>query len=325
MYTDSRRSSSTQLNIWPGFVDALSALLLVIIFVLLIFVVAQFYLSEVLTGKNKSLDSFKNTIEILNQRLKLLEHSKQELQYTLSKSLNSEKNLREKLGLLERNYLGINAQLDKEKEQNLDAEKEIALLNDQLKVFNEQLAKLNEALKLSEEKAENQKLQIDKMKLDAALVKKVQEMAKYRSEFFESLEKALGDRDDIRVEGDRFVFQSEVLFDTGSARLENEGIITIDKLAKSLKEIINTIPKNINWVLRIDGHTDKRPIHSRFKSNWELSFARAMAVVRRLIDQGIPANRLAATGFGANYPIDEAENEKAYRKNRRIEIKLNQR
>ena len=325
MRSRSHGSSQNDMLIWPGFVDALSALLLVIMFVLLIFVVAQFYLNEILSGKDKSIDTFRNQIDQLSVQLNFLEDTKKILQTDLDKQRELDKKLNEKLEFLRRDYLASQEEIKREKDVSLSAKRELAMLNDQLSVFNDQIQKLNAALKASDETVQAQQVKIEKLSIDAALVKKVEEMAKYRSDFFESLEKALGDRDDIRVEGDRFMFQSEVLFDTGASTLENDGILTIDKLGESLKEIIEKIPVEVNWVLRVGGHTDKRPMRGKYQSNWELSFARAMAVVRRLVKKGIPANRLAATGFGANYPIDEAENDEAYKKNRRIEIKLDQR
>lgn len=313
-----RRSDASDMNMWPGFVDALSALLLVIMFVLLIYVVAQFYLNDVLLGKDRSINAFQNKIHQLMTQLNLLETSNKKLESDLTGSLLTREQLAQEIKSLEKKS-------KESQDKILSADEQIALLNKQLEVFNEQVQKLNSALKVSEETVQTQKIQIDKLKIDDALVRKIQEMSKYRSDFFESLEKALGERDDVRIVGDRFVFQSEVLFDTASATLGEQGMETIDKLAKTLKEIIPKIPSEVNWVLRIDGHTDKRPIRSGFHSNWELSFARAMNVVRRLTSQGIPVDRLAAAGFGSNYPIDSKNTPEAYKKNRRIEIKLDQR
>ncbi len=204
----------------------------------------------------------------------------------------------------------------------------INLLNAQIAALRQQLASLQEILGFSEKRAKDQQVQIADLgrRLNLALAEKVQELKRYRSEFFGRLHELLGDRADIRVVGDRFVFQSELLFASGSAALEKGGARQLAQLAQTLKEISAKIPKDINWVLRVDGHTDRRPIsNAEFPSNWELSTARAISVVRYLASQGIPPSRLAATGFGEFQPIDLAITPEAYRKNRRIELKLTQR
>ncbi|MDE0176350.1 MAG: peptidoglycan -binding protein [Defluviicoccus sp.] len=182
-----------------------------------------------------------------------------------------------------------------------------------------------EALQVSEKKAKEQNVQIVNLskRLNAALASKVQELANFRSEFFGRLRKALGNRSDVRIVGDRFVFQSEVLFPSGGATLQPGGRVQIDKLASTITEIAGKIPSDINWVLRVDGHTDRIPIFTpAFPSNWELSTARAIAVVKYLIERGVPATRLAATGFGEFQPIDRGSTIAAFKRNRRIEFKL---
>jgi len=155
----------------------------------------------------------------------------------------------------------------------------------------------------------------------------VQELNRYRSDFFGRLREILGDRSDIRVVGDRFVFQSEVFFGTGSDELNLEDVSEIDTLASAILELNEEIPQDIPWVLRVDGHTDKRPISNsgRFRSNWDLSAARAISVVRYLVDRGVPANRLLAAGFGEFQPIEEGDGEEIFARNRRIELKLTER
>ncbi|MCW5770656.1 MAG: peptidoglycan -binding protein [Rhodospirillaceae bacterium] len=205
---------------------------------------------------------------------------------------------------------------------------EIALLNRQMAELRKQLAAIETALRVSESKGEAQKTEIADLgrRLNAALATQVQELQRYRSEFFGRLRQVLGSRADIRVVGDRFVFQSEVLFPVGSDEINPAGRDQLAKLARSLKEIAAKIPKDLNWVLRVDGHTDKRPIRSdRFPSNWELSSARAIAVVRFLISEGVPAHRLVAAGFGEYQPLEEGSSEDAYNRNRRIELKLTER
>ena len=192
----------------------------------------------------------------------------------------------------------------------------------------EQIARLNEALDAAETLAEERGVQIANLgqRLNAALASKVQELSRYRSEFFGRLRQLLGERQGVRVVGDRFVFQSEVLFATGSSELGDEGKAQLGQLAETLLQIAAEIPTDIDWVLRIDGHTDRIPINNwRFPSNWELSTARAVSVVKYLTAQGVPARRLAAAGFGEFHPLDDREDEIAYRRNRRIELKLTQR
>ena len=163
-------------------------------------------------------------------------------------------------------------------------------------------------------------------RLNIALAQRVQELSRYRSDCFGRLREILGNRPDVRIVGDRFVFQSEVLFAPGSADLSDNAKKQLLPVAQALKDISSKIPSDINWVLRVDGHTDKRPITTaQFPSNWELSTARAISVVRFFMDQGIPANRLVAAGFGEYQPIDTGDSEAAYRRNRRIELKLTER
>jgi chemotaxis protein MotB len=192
----------------------------------------------------------------------------------------------------------------------------------------EQIGLLNVTLETSEAKDKTQNTRIINLgkRLNAALASKVQELARYRSEFFGRLRKVLGSRRDIQIVGDRFVFQSEVLFSSGSAELEVLGKAQLTHLANILQEISKNIPSKINWILRVDGHTDRVPIHNfKFASNWELSTSRAISVVKFLQEQSIPANRLAAAGFGEYQPLDARDDEIAYRRNRRIELKFDQR
>jgi chemotaxis protein MotB len=174
----------------------------------------------------------------------------------------------------------------------------------------------------AEEQKETRIADLDRQ-LKEALAQQVEELSQYRSEFFGRLRQLLGDRQDIRVVGDRFVFQSELLFASGSATLDPEGTAALRELAQSLREVAGSIPSDLDWVLRVDGHTDRLPIRvGPFVSNWELSAARAISVVEFLIREGIPPDRLAAAGFGEFRPLDTRDDEIAYRRNRRIEFKL---
>jgi len=220
------------------------------------------------------------------------------------------------------------SQLGREKAMTADAQKQVDLLNQQILALREQLARIEAALETSETKAKEQETQIVDLgrRLNLALASKVEELARYRSEFFGRLREALGERPDVRIVGDRFVFQSEVLFDAGSAELGEAGRQQIGRLAATLKDLSGRIPNDLNWVLRVDGHTDRIPIrNAQFPSNWELSTARAIAVVKFMMEQGIPAERLAATGFAEFQPLDPREDDQARRRNRRIELKLTER
>ncbi len=209
-----------------------------------------------------------------------------------------------------------------------EAQTEVVLLNQQIAALRQQLSDISATLEITEAINAAQETQILDLgkRLNVALATKVQQLAKYRSEFFGKLREVLGNRQDIRIVGDRFVFQSEVLFSSGSATLEAGGQEQLGQLAKTLKELSANIPDDIDWILRVDGHTDVQPISTaEFPSNWELSTARAISVVKFLITQGIPASRLAATGFGQFQPLDSSRDEIAFRRNRRIELKLTQR
>jgi chemotaxis protein MotB len=218
--------------------------------------------------------------------------------------------------------------LAQERNISEEARAQIALMNQQMAQLRQELARLNLALDASEKLSQEQQVQIQALgqRLNQALASKVEELSRYRSEFFGRLRAVLGNRSGIRIEGDRFVFQSELLFPSGSDTLSPEGERQLADLAKSLKEISAQLPTDINWVLRIDGHTDRRPIATaRFPTNWELSAARAISVLKFLNAQGMPSERLAATGFGEFQPIDRGDSEAALARNRRIEIRFDQR
>jgi chemotaxis protein MotB len=214
-----------------------------------------------------------------------------------------------------------------QKELGDEAQAQVQLLNREVLALRLQLASLATALDAAEAASKEQDVHVADLgrRLNLALASKVKELARYRSEFLGRLRTVLDQRADVRVVGDRFVFQSEVLFATGEAELEAPGRAQLLRLGESLKEIGATIPGDIDWVLRVDGHTDERPIQTpRFPSNWELSTARAISVVRFLIDQGVPAERVMAAGFAHFRPLDPGGNEAALRRNRRIEFRLTQ-
>ncbi len=434
------RGGRRPVNIWPGFVDALATLLLVVVFVLMVFMISQYFLSTALTGRDEALTRLERDINGLAELLALERSANAELRIDasqLSSELQSSLSVREtlanqlaaltesrdaiqarlaaaeasgakvskeledayktiqadrekievelaQLAILERlrddlaqrlriakdegakvsteledafkvieaDKEKIQAQLqdlailqslrddlmaklartasdaEAQKELGDEAQAQVQLLNRQILALRQQLASLATALEVAETANKDQDVQIADLgrRLNVALATKVQELARYRSEFFGRLREVLGARKDVRIVGDRFVFQSEVLFETGSAALGEAGQRQLGQLARTLTEIAVRIPQNLPWVLRVDGHTDRIPINTpEFPSNWELSTARAISVVRFLIDQGIAADHLAATGFGEHQPLDPGLSEAALRRNRRIELKLTQR
>ncbi len=448
------RRAERSTNIWPGFVDALATLLMVIMFLLLIFVLAQFFLSEALSGRDQALDKLKIQANELAELLSLERKTNADMRDNLSQisdelqaSVAQRDELRTSVSLLRKNAIEAEeeiakleadaqasfstilslrseatdtalqmselsqklaeaqaeiailqkrsadsaekiATMEKEAEiskvslaeaeaatreqiqkianlerevilldalkkemetkisemagklqesgQSLIAEKElsnsaraeVALLNQQISAMRTQLAELKKALDISEAEAEKQNVQIANLgkRLNAALASKVQELSRYRSEFFGRLREVLGKHQGVRIVGDRFVFQSEVLFAKSEAEIGLAGQEQLDQLATTLLEIALEIPGEIDWILRVDGHTDNDPINTaRYPSNWELSTARAISVVKHLIKAGLPTDRLVAAGFGEFHPIDDHNDEISKLRNRRIELKLTQR
>ncbi len=433
-----------QFDAWPGYVDVLSTLLMVVIFVLMVFVIAQFFLSEALTGRDEALERLNRQVAELGDLLSLERSANADLRLNvaeLSAELQSSTADRDDLGrrlavvtqerdqlasslaeaqstgagadqkledaykVIEADRARVQALLDdiavleslrddlirklrdaetqsaealsaqeekaaaleaaqqeqaaalaaaqqqlaalteaerrarednertvvalgQQEEISKEAQLRVELLNRQLLALRQQLARLSVALDVSEAKAKEQDVQIVDLgkRLNAALASKVEELARYRSEFFGRLREVLGERPDIQIVGDRFVFQSEVLFETGSAEIGEPGKVQLAQFAETLLEIAAKIPPGVDWILRVDGHTDKRPISTYlFKSNWELSTARAISVVKFLESEGVPAKRLVAAGFGEYQPLADGDTEDAYRRNRRIELKLDQR
>lgn len=402
------RRSRYAVNVWPAFVDALASVLLVFIFVVLIFVLTQFFLNERLIGRERALDelslqvnelantlslereksaelgeritelssrlkatlaerdSLTSRLAVTTQRAEVAEAKTSQLEAKLedtSTIITADKekielqlreiaslqeniaNLRQRRAELETRVAEL-AETVKQRDEEIvvardrskvleadltevkeESRAHVVLLNQQIAALREQLARLSAALALEESKVEEQKVKVAELgqRLNVALARKVQELNRYRSEFFGRLREALGDHPDIRIVGDRFIFPSELLFPTASATLMPAGRRQLARLAETLKTVTSKIPSDIDWILRVDGHTDRRPIQTaRFPSNWELSTARAVSVVNYLIAQGISPMRLAATGFGEFRPLDDRISEDAYKRNRRIEIKLTQ-
>lgn len=337
------RRSYRHIDYWPGFVDALSTLLLAIMFLLSVFVLAQFLLSREISGKDVVLNRLNAQINELTQLLALEKSNNQDVQDSLANlqaSLSAAEAEKSRLQqLLDAGSGAGNAanqranqlegELDSERQVSQRALSQVELLNQQISALRKQIAALEDALNASEarDRESNTKIADLGRRLNVALAQRVQELNRYRSDFFGRLREILSDRENIRIVGDRFVFQSEVLFPVGSEEINDAGKIEMKKLADAIIELQKEIPPEINWVLRVDGHTDNRPLSGagRFKDNWELSSARATSVVKFLIANGVPANRLVAAGFGEYQPLDGTDTDEARSKNRRIELKLTER
>jgi chemotaxis protein MotB len=335
------RRGESGMNYWPGFVDALSTLILSIIFLLSVFVVVQFYLQQEVQGKDTALQHLNGQIALLSKLLSMERASKADLENQLGglqASLTAAQNDRDRYkGLFEGAAAAevaaqgklseLSGQLESEKENSSKALGQVDLLNQQIAALREQLAALGAALDVSDKKNKESEERLSELgqRLNVALAQHVQELSTYRSDFFGKLREVLGNRPDIRIVGDRFVLQSEIFFDTGRADLKPEGRAELDKVSAAIVELETQIPAEIAWILRVDGHTDVRPIIGQFKSNWDLSAQRAISVVQYLVGKGVKPARLVAAGFGEFQPIDSGTTEDAYRRNRRIEFKLTER
>ena len=365
------------LDFWPGFVDALASLLMVMVFVILIFVIGQFVLADAVSGRDRAISQLNAELAALAQTLSLTQDARERADIKvgeLSASLATSEREREALGneilaardelhaaqdeaktqreeaarlgadiaALQRLKAELEAEaarlasaldtsergLKEQQEMSAAAIAQVELLNRQLAAVREQLEQLNAALDAAKLAAKDKDLKIEELgrELNLALAARVKELARYRSEFFGRLQAVLGERKDVQIVGDRFVFSSEVLFPTASDEVSADGMIQLTRLAETLKTLAAEIPDDLPWVLQVDGHTDRRPIsNARFPSNWELSTARALAIVKFLRGQGIPPQRLAATGYGEFHALDARNTEEAYARNRRIELKLTSR
>lgn len=420
------KRTNREFNVWPGYVDALSALLMVVIFLVLIFSVVQFLLSQVLSGQESELALLQSKVNQLTSQLGLEEQQNREMAANISEmslaigaltdtkvTLSGKVEVMETRALQDRSQieqqllligslqedidalrqlrldlenrvsgLAVNLQtsktetgalrdrskalearladskertvlaqktitdkkiriqaltalieeqedaLKKERRLSADARSQIAQLNRSIAVLQERLETVSRALDLANSDNDSKKTEITDLgkRLNLALARRVNHLEAYRSDFFGRLREVIGDNPFIRIEGDRFVFQAELLFASGSAVLGDAGIRHLSQLANTLQDVVIQIPTNIDWILRIDGHTDRMPVTSgRFSSNWELSAARALSVVQFLAGQGIPETHMAAAGFSKFHPLDPSDSPAAYRKNRRIEIKLTSR
>jgi chemotaxis protein MotB len=336
-----RARNDTGLNYWPGFVDALSTLVLSIIFLLSVFVIVQFYLAQEMTGKDTALQRLNAQIAQLSNLLSLEKTGKLDLEQQIAQlraGLASTEGERDRLKGLAEGASGaaaaqgqvtqLSTELDSQRQLSARALAQVEALNQQLIALRRQLAALEDALDVSEKRDKESQTRLAELgqRLNVALAQRVQELSRYRSDFFGRLRTILGNRPDVRIVGDRFVFQSEVFYDAGQAVLKPEGMAELDTIAGALLDLERRIPSDIAWVMRVDGHTDVRPIiTAQFRSNWDLSAARAISVVQYLISKGVSPQHLVAAGFGEFQPLDNAGTEAAYSRNRRIELKLTER
>jgi chemotaxis protein MotB len=336
-YGRTRRATSFG-EFWPGYVDVLSTLLLVVTFLMSVFMVAQYYVSQEASGKDTALRRLTRQVAELTNLLSLekgkgksLEDELTSLQASIASLRTDNQRMSGLAGLSgekDARIAGLGKELDEQRTLSNEAQAKVDLLNQQLLALRRQIAALNEALQAAESKDKESQTRISDLgaRLNVVLARQVQELQRYRSDFFGRLRELLKDRKDIRVVGDRFVFQSEVLFPSGQATMTPEGLAAIDQLATAIIELEKAIPREIDWALQVDGHTDIRPISSsQFPSNWELSSARAISVVKYLISRGVAPTRLVAAGFGEFQPLEEGSSEEVLRRNRRIELKLTNR
>ncbi len=336
------RRSADYGEFWPGYVDVLSTLLLTVTFLLSIFMLSQFFVSQESSGKDSALRRLTRQMSELTSLLSLEKGKGKDLEDELSSVLATVAALRSenarvsgiaglgdaKASEAGSRIAGLSKDLAEEKAISKDALAKVDLINQQLLALRRQLAALNEALQSAEAKDKDSQARISDLgaRLNVVLARQVQELQRYRSDFFGRLRALLKDRRDIRVVGDRFVFQSEVLFPSGQALMTAEGLAAIDALAAAIVELERQIPPEIDWALQVDGHTDVRPIASReFPSNWELSNSRALSVVKYLISRGVSPKRLVAAGYGEFAPLEDGSTEETLRRNRRIELKLTNR
>ena len=350
-----KRKRINSLNIWPGFVDAISTLLLVFIFLLAIFLISQTFLTQAITGKDNALKSLKTRLMILDKDLKINQQEKTKLSELIT-------NLNQQLRNLEIDKSNIEADFEKEKGkanrlqintvelenklellyqelgveklniQTLESERndikvENKKLNENIKILNNKLSSLDNSLTLKNDKLKTKEIEVEELskKLDLALAEKIGELAEYRSEFFGRLKEVIGNQKEINIVGDRFVLQSEVFFKSGAANLGEEGQKKIIEITNILKSISNKIPDSIDWIIQVEGHTDNIPISTKdFPSNWELSVARAIEVAKIMMQYGIQSNRINVAGYGEFKPLFLNNSKSNREKNRRIELKLTQ-
>ena len=343
------------INIWPGFVDAISTLLLVFVFLLVVLMISENFLTQSLTGKNTALNNLREKLQSLelnikdsseknknlsnllfelNKELDKLKLDKQDVELSLKEENIKNKNLTLNITDLENKIIKLVDQLGleklnttKQKTINSDLNLTIKDLNKNIILLNNELQAVQRSLEQTDKDNKEKDLEISNLgsKLNEALKEKVGELEGYRSEFFGKLKKIIGEEKEINIVGDRFVLQSEVFFQSGSAKIGNDGIQKVEDITEILISITNKIPKNINWLIQVEGHTDNIPISTeQYPSNWELSTARAIAVAKIMMKNGVPSDKINVAGYGEHKPLLENNNSTNREKNRRIELKLTQ-
>lgn len=338
----SRRRSRSTTNVWPGYVDALSALLMLVIFMLLVYVVSQLYLSQTLSDRDTQLARLNAQLNELSELLGLEENRSEALENQLTSLQERNNSLVGQLESTREQLMRQTAMADAQSErlasmeESIDEKDDVSAsqqamilrLSNQIASLREQLRQIASALELQEQMTADKEQELEQVsrRLNTLLAERVNQLEQYQSEFFARLRDILAGNENVRIVGDRFLLPSELLFASASAELGEEGRQELDKLAKLLLDVSAKIPEDVDWILRIDGHTDILPINTpRFPSNWELSTARAVAVVRYLAAQGVPERRMAAAGFGEFFPVAEGTSPEALQRNRRIELKLTDR
>ena len=314
-----RRRNQEEVDIWPGFVDALSTVLLVFIFVLVGFIASQVYLSGIIFDKNSSLSDVQGKLSNVCRLLNLEKTKNSEL-------TDKNADLAKQISELNETVANLQSMFDKEEALKNKEHNAKSSLEEKIEELTKNLKDVMAALAAEQKTSEEQKTALEYIKKENIKLNELTKLSSYRSEFFDKLRHIVKDKNGIKIAGDRFIFQSELFFDSASDELSAEGERQVTELADVIKEIGDKIPKNIKWILRVDGHTDARPIKSnKFSSNWELSASRAISVVKFLIKRGVSPKNLVAAGFGENQPIADGKNADDLAKNRRIEFKLDER
>lgn len=337
-----RRESLSEFNIWPAFTDALGGLVMVLVFLITVFVIAEVLLGREMMGKETAIGQLQRIVEHLEglasdaeKEAARLRGQVQGLETTVSERDRLTSQLRDELTAVQAARAALDADKRKAELTATTVQEQAALLSARTERLAAELERLNRALAANQQELAQRDAVIVEQKgrieaLDTALKKRllerVEELEKYASDFFGRLRQVFANNPDIKVVGDRFVFQSEVLFGSGEAALSPNGQGDLDKFAMVYQQLATQLPPDLPVIIEVQGHTDRAPIRSaRFPSNWELSTARAQEVVNYLIRQGVPPQRLAPVGMGEYHPIDSAENPDAYRRNRRIELKITSR
>ena len=315
------RHRRRQFDIWPGFVDALTSLIMVMIFLLLLFAIGQFVLSDALAGKSRTLATLNLRLDELGRQAAMSEAERKAAAARVAELLA-------RMGLVTEERDQLKSRMDEQNERLTALNNDILALDALRRQLEEQVTQLASRLNAADQNNQGKDLRIADLdrQLKLALASRANELEKYRSEFFGKLREALGNREDVRIVGDRFLLPSDILFSSGSAELGSDAQARLGKLVNTIRDVSQKIPDSIDWVLRIDGHTDRVPIATdKFPSNWELSTARAVAIVKWMTGQGISARHLSANGFAQYQPVDSGESPEALARNRRIEIQLTNR